>query len=141
MSEKNKISRYVLDSYALLAYLQDEPGAARVKAVLEQAEKEQAEVFLAIINFGEVVYIIEREKGLTIAQTTIATLDLLPLVVIEADRLLTFEAAHIKAKHSLSYADAFAVALAKLKQATILTGDREFATVEKETSIEWLPAK
>lgn len=141
MNEKNKTPRYVLDSYALIAYLEDEPGAARVKAILAQAEEKQAEVFLCIINFGEVVYITERESSLTDAQAVIAALDQLPLTVIEADRTLTFEAAHVKANHSVSYADAFVAAAAKTKQATIVTGDREFSSLDKDIAIEWLPAK
>jgi len=132
VSEKNETPRYVLDSYALIAYLEDEPGAARVKAILEQAEKKQAEVFLCIINYGEVVYITEREQSLTDAQAVIAALDQLPFTVIEGDRTLTFEAAHVKAKHSVSYADAFVAAVAKTKQAIVVTGDREFSSSDKK---------
>ncbi len=141
MNEKNKKPRYVLDSHALIAYLEDESGAARVRVILGQAQKNLAEIFLCIVNFGEVVYITEREQGLVAAQTAIAAIDQLPITVIEADRKLTFAAAHIKAKHSLSYADAFAAALAQEKTATLLTGDAEFQPLEDEMQIEWLPAK
>jgi predicted nucleic acid-binding protein len=48
------------------------------------------------------------------------------------------DAAHIKANHALSYADAFAVAAAIRESATILTGDPEFETVESLVKIEWL---
>lgn len=141
MSAKNKIPRFVLDSFALIAFLEDEPGAARVKTLLQQAEKAQAEVWLAIINFGEVVYITEREKGLTAAQSAIAMLDQLPITMVEADRKLTLAAAHVKAKHSLSYADAFVVALAQSNDATLVTGDKEFSSVANDVKIEWLPSK
>ena len=49
-------------------------------------------------------------------------------------------AAHIKAGHAISYADAFAVALAQDRGATILTGDPEFKEVEHLIPIEWLPS-
>lgn len=138
MSDKKP--RYVFDSHALIAYLEDESGARRVKAILAQAEREQAEIFLSIVNYGEVVYITEREQGLPAAQAIIAAIDQLPITVIEADRKITFAAAHVKAQHALSYADAFAIALAQSLGAKILTGDPEFRSIEQETAIEWLPS-
>lgn len=129
--------RYVLDSHALLAHLQDEPGAPRVRAMLERAANRRAEIYLSIVNYGEVVYITERERGLIAAQSVIAALDQLPMVVVDADRALTLAAAHIKAQHPLAYADAFAVALAQSKNATLVTGDRWMKAVERKTRIEW----
>jgi len=131
--------RYVLDSFALLAYLAAEPGAARVKAVLAAAQARQAEASLSIINYGEVIYITEREQGLPAAQRAIAAIDQLPIAVIEADRKQTFAAAHVKAHHAISYADAFATALAAGVTAVLLTGDPEFRKVENLITIEWLP--
>jgi ribonuclease VapC len=130
---------YVLDSFALLAYLQAEAGEAGVKTVLARAEKKQAEISLCVVNYGEAIYITEREQGLTAAQSLIAAVDQLPITVIEADRKLTFAAAHLKARHSISYADAFALALALQQQAILLTGDSEFHQVESLVTIEWLP--
>jgi ribonuclease VapC len=130
---------FVLDSYALLAHYQNESGGPRVKAVLAQAEKQRADVYLSIVNYGEALYILEREEGLMTAQDLIATIDQLPIMVVEADRKLTFAAAHLKAHHPISYADAFALALAQQKQAVLLTGDPEFRKVESLITIEWLP--
>jgi ribonuclease VapC len=133
-------SRYILDSFALLAYLGGEAGEGRVKAVLADAERGSAEAFLSIINYGETIYIVEREQGLNAARKAIAAVDQLPITVLPADRELTFAAAHIKAHHPISYADAFAVAVAQKTGATILTGDPEFRNVEHLTHIEWLPS-
>lgn len=131
--------RYVFDSFALLVYLAAEPGASQVKAVLAAAQAEQAEVYLSIINYGEAVYIIEREQGLPAAQRTIAVVDQLPIKVIEADRRQILAAAHLKAHHAISYADAFAAALAEELAATLLTGDPEFRKVAHRITVEWLP--
>lgn len=132
--------RYVLDSFALLAYLGGEAGEARVKAVLTDANRGLAEAFLSIINYGETIYIVEREQGLNAARKTIAAVDQLPITVLPADRELTFAAAHVKAHYPISYADAFAIALAQTTGATILTGDPEFRQVEQLARIEWLPS-
>ena len=130
---------YVLDSFALLAYFGAEPGEPRVKTLLADAAVEQAVVYLSVISYGELVYITEREQGAFAARRAIAAVDQLPITVIDADRSLTFAAAHVKAHHRLSYADAFAVALTQQMQATLVTGDPEFRAVEGLVAIEWLP--
>jgi ribonuclease VapC len=138
---KTEPGRYVLDSFAVLAYLEDEAGADRVNAVLEAARQGLASVWMSIINYGEVVYITEREQGLFAAQRAIAAIDQLPVTVVDADRKLTLSAAKVKAHYSISYADSFAVALGQVRLATVLTGDPEFRKVENLISIDWLPQR
>ena len=130
---------YVLDSFALLAYLGGEEGQLRMGEILRQAEARETELFLSVINYGEVLYIVERERGLTETHLTIAAIDQLPIEVVDADRRLTFAAAHIKASYPLAYADCFAVGLAQEKHATVVTGDPEFKSVETLVDVEWLP--
>jgi ribonuclease VapC len=137
---KTEPGHYVLDSFAVLAYLEDEAGAGRVNAILVAARQGEASVWMSIVNYGEVIYITEREQGLFAAQRTIAAMDQLPMSVVDADRKLTLSAAKVKAHHSISYADAFAVALAQVKQAAVLTGDPEFRKAEALVAIDWLPA-
>ncbi len=79
-------SRYVLDSFALLAHLGDEAGAARVRAVLRAARLDRAEVFLSAVNLGELVYITERERGLVEAQMALNAVEQLPVQILEATR-------------------------------------------------------
>ena len=55
------------------------------------------------------------------------------------DRELADLAAGLKARFSLSLADAFAAALAKKLKAELITGDAEFKPLEKEIRILWLP--
>jgi hypothetical protein len=52
-------SIFVLDSYALLAYLQDEPVAPRVEKLLEDAGKGKCRLLFSMINLGELLYITE----------------------------------------------------------------------------------
>ena len=131
-------SAYVLDSFAVLAHLQQESGGPQVRAILDRARDDQAQVWLCIINYGEVLYIVERRRGPAVAQEVALGLDSLPITVVDADRRLTFAAAHVKAQHAISYADAFAVALAQMKQAAVVTGDPEFTRVEGLVPVEWL---
>ena len=130
---------YVLDSFALLSYLQGEAGMERVQSLLQEANKDRCHIFMCIINLGEVLYIVEREKGLAKAHEILAAIQQLPIEVFPAETQTVLDAAHIKANHTLSYADAFAVICAQAVKGTVLTGDREFETVEQLVNVEWLP--
>lgn len=129
---------YLLDSFALLAYLNDEVGGARVQEILALAENATCRLVMCLINLGEVLYITERECGLTMAQSVLALVESLPLEMLEVSHDLVLDAAHIKAHHALSYADAFAAAAAVRENAVVLTGDPEFETVEQMVKVEWL---
>ena len=122
----------------MLAYLDGEPAAHDVRRVLRNARRKHVTVLFSIINYGESLYIIEREHGLQQAQRAVGIIDQLALHVVPADRSLVFEAAHAKARYPISYADAFSVALAKRSHGRVMTGDPEFKAVESEIPIQWL---
>jgi len=131
-------SIYLLDSFALLAYLNDEAGCTRVQEILALAESRKCRVVMCLVNLGEVLYITERERGLAMAQGVLALTESLALELLDASRDLVLDAAHIKANHPLSYADAFATAAAVRENAVVVTGDPEFKSVEELIKIEWL---
>jgi len=128
----------VLDTWAMLAYLDGEPAAEQVRQVLRRARKKQVLVLFSLINYGECLYVTEREHGLQQAQRAAGIIDQLALRVVPADRSLVFAAAHIKARYPVSYADAFSIALTKRTGARVMTGDVEFKSVESEISVHWL---
>lgn len=135
----NPISNtYILDSYALLAYLGNEAGRDRVEELLRQSKDGETSLLLCMMNFGEVLYITERHRGLVTAQKVQALIENMPIQIIDPDRNLILDAAHIKANHPLSYADAFVVAIARQENGIIVSGDPEFKSVEEMVAIEWL---
>lgn len=129
---------YVLDSFALIAYLEDEPAAQRVQKILEDAEKNKYKIYISIINLGEVLYSVERRNGLEKTQEVLALIQNLPIEILPADNQTVLAAAHIKANHPVSYADAFVVVAAQKIIGTIMTGDPEFEEVTRIARIEWL---
>ena len=128
----------MLDSFALLAYLQDEPVAARIEKLLEGAGQEKYRLLLSIISLGEILYITERRGGLVKAQDTLALIQQLPIEILPADEQTVFAAAHVKANYPISYADSFVVVAGTQEKATIITADPEFRAVEQIVSVEWL---
>ncbi len=136
VSEKNKT--YVLDSNALFALLQNEEGQRIVADLIEVADKEQAQLFLSLINWGEILYIVEREQGRHLAQLVMNDIGKLPILFCGVDQDRIAAAAHIKARYPIAYADAFAVALAQEIEAPVVTGDPEFKKVESLVDVLWI---
>ncbi len=97
---------YVLDSFALLAYLGGEAGEGRVKEILDESSRASNRTLMSLINLGEVVYITERERGLVKAQEVLAVIEQLPIEILPVDRQTMLAAAHLKARYPVAYADA-----------------------------------
>ena len=133
-------NRFILDSYAILAFLQGTPGVEQVKKLLLEASGEQCQLFVSIVNVGEVLYLIERENDLFAAQEALARIDELPIKVIDINRAHTIVASHLKAGGRISFADCYAAALGIMNQATVVTGDPEFKRLESASiiSVLWL---
>ena len=129
----------VLDSYALLAYFEKEKGWDKIAEVLQQASEGKCQLFLSVVNWGEVYYITLREYNEEYAEKVRHALENMPVEIVETSRKATLYAARHKAAGGLSYADCFVIGLAEtIKGAEILTGDREFKRVEKTVKIQWM---
>lgn len=110
----------VLDSWAALRYLEDAGDAAAEVAELLERDRP----LMSWINLGEVHYVLRRLHGEDDAAETVRDLR----QVIDArppDERLVLDAARLKADHPMSYADAFAAALAVAQDAVLWTGDPE----------------
>ena len=130
----------VLDSWALVAFLLDEPAAEEVEKLLVRVAEDKLRLLLCAVNWGEVYYSIARAESESVAEQKmkdLATLGI-ELVPVSDDLVLVREAARMKAKHKMSYADCFAASLAKIRNAQLVTGDEEFKQVEKEIGVMWL---
>ena len=126
----------VLDSYALLAYLNKEKGYEKVKSLLGS---EKALLLMNDINIGEAFYVIGRSRGFEKAEYFINTiLNSLPLRRVSNTFHDVLEAARIKAQHAISYADCFVVATALRERASVITGDPEFKRVQKLVHVDWI---
>ncbi len=121
-----------------MAFFNGEPAAPRVRDRFAQAMESGVLLALCVVNWGEVVYQFERSGGTAAAVSVIRDIDNLPVEVVPVDRSLTCLAASFKARGGLSYADAFAAALARERNAGLLTGDPELKSLDKEIKILWL---
>ena len=132
----------VLDAHALMVLLNDEPGAEEVEKILLKAERGNPQLLMSVINWGEIYYSIYRGASPDAAESKAHEIAGMPIELVPVDSRdleLVREAALFKATKKMSYADCFAAALAKTRNAELVTGDREFKVVENELKkIRWV---
>jgi predicted nucleic acid-binding protein len=128
----------VFDSWAILAFYEDEPAGKQVAELIAEANERETPLWMSVINAGEVWYIIARRTSEAEADSTIAELQSLGIQFDNAEWRISRQAALFKSKHTMSYADAFAAALALQKNAHLVTGDKEFKNMEGVLKILWI---
>ena len=131
--------RYVLDANAVLSFVNDEPGASRIEQLITSALREHNPLLLSVINWGEVFYISWTRRGEEPARRMMGSISRFPLQIVPADVEQISKAAEIKSIHKIPYADAIAAALAELRQATLVTSDRDFQKLGHRIQVLWLP--
>jgi predicted nucleic acid-binding protein len=128
----------VLDSWALMAFFEDEPAAEAVEKILESAAAERHKLLMSVVNWGEIYYNTMREISQEAAEQKSKEIAAMPVEIVDADFHLTRQAAIYKAANKMSYADCFGAALAKIRNAEFITGDPEFKQIGNEIKINWL---
>ena len=130
-------SAYLLDTSALLAFIEDEEGADRVEQVLKQ--KETIVPWPAIL---ETYYITQQEEGQAEADKRFALIKQLKVTILyDMDEATLLTASRLKALHRLSLADAIIAAFAIRKDAILMHKDPEFDTLRGLLKMEALPYK
>ena len=128
---------HVFDSWAILAYAYNEPAADDVENLLVESTRLK-NAWISSINLGEVWYSLARRKSRDIAEQQLALLAQIGLERVDVDWPMVLQAADYKSRHKISYADAFAAALAKQRNAELVTGDHEFRALDSEIKIHWV---
>jgi predicted nucleic acid-binding protein len=126
-------SLLLLDTSALLTLRDDEPGAARVEEALEQPGR----CYACFLSRMEVLYRVWKDEDERAGRLAYEQLKALPLHWVEASEPLLEQAASIKARNSLSLADAWIAAAAQQVGATLLHKDPEFRAIANLPQ-EWL---
>ena len=129
----------VLDSWALLAWLFDQPAAAHVQTLLQRAEEGlDNRLTMSWMNVGEVYYMASRKLGPEAADDFLNRLPSLPLRLVVPEQEDFIAAAKLKASRRISYADGFAAALTISQGGTLVTGDPELAAMADVLAVEWI---
>ena len=130
--------KYVLDANAVLDLVEAGSGFRKVAGLLDGALAGHNSVLLSTLNLGEVFYLLWQRRGEEKARQTVASLSRLPLELVPVDLPQSLKAGEIKARHKIPYVDSIAAALALLRQATLVTSDRDFEKLGRRISVLWL---
>ena len=128
----------VLDSYALMAFFEDEPGADFVRGLIHKAVESDTNLLMSVVNLGEVWYSIARTTTSETADQYIHEIKGMGIEIVDVDWTLTRQAAAFKVNGNISYSDCFAAALAKNRKADLVTGDKEFRALEDQIKVQWV---
>ena len=132
---------FVLDTSAIITFLEDEDGADTVSELLEQAEQGKCKIFVSFVTFTEIFYISIQEQGETIAEERIEQLKTFPVRRIESNSAMSLTTGRLKAQNNISFADAWIAALAIEKNAKLVHKDPEFEVLQDQIETVKLPYK
>lgn len=132
------MKRFVLDSFALLVFFEQQKDWQKVEHYLVRAGNDKVDLSMSVINYGEIFYVTAQKAGLDQARSILRVIDTLPVKIITPDKSLTLRAATFKIHGGISYADCFAAALTQSLNARLITGDPEFRKLEQKIEVEWI---
>ncbi len=142
VDSKHSVVTYVLDSSAILRYLDDEAGAARVAEIIKSHLAGRCVAILSAVHWGEVAGITCKTHGKQAMELLLSRLSVFGLQVVAADADRAVRAALIKVKRDLPYVDAFGVELAGDSGGHVfVTADFDFKVASRDVAIEFLPVK
>ncbi|MBU2601951.1 MAG: PIN domain-containing protein [Actinobacteria bacterium] len=128
---------YLLDTSALLSFIEDEAGADRVEQALKQTT-----TLVPWPVLLEAHYITMREKGEAEAYRRTALVKQLKVKILwDMDESTLLTAARLKAEHRISLADAIIAAFALRRDAILMHKDPEFEALTGLVLMEALPYK
>jgi predicted nucleic acid-binding protein len=140
LAENNK-EVFILDTSALLAYIEDEDGAEYAEDLLTKAERNEITLYIAFVSLTEVMYITLQEKDEGTAQARVDLIKSLSCTIEESSESLNFSAARLKAKNRISLADAYIAALCQEQNGILVHKDPEFEKLSPAINQHKLPYK
>jgi ribonuclease VapC len=128
----------VLDSWAILEWISGRPPASGlVEKLLSEAEDGQTQLFMSAINVGEVYYFLRKQHSEALAESWRESSQTLPVTLEVPTSEDIWNAASLKGRFPIAYADAFAAALALKYNCPLVTGDPELRSVER-LELDWI---
>ena len=106
-------------------------------ALLAEADNNKARLLMSAIDVGEVYYVLRKKHSESLAESWRESSRTLPVTIETPTEEDIWSAALIKGRWPISYADAFAAALAQKYNCPLVTGDPEFGSVDF-LSLDWI---
>jgi predicted nucleic acid-binding protein len=132
----------VLDSSAVLRYLDGEAGAQRVSEIIKEHVANENLLIISAIHWGEMTGKIFQKHGKSGLDEALSRLLSFEFEIVPATAERAMKSGIIKAQKKIPYADAFGVELAgDSPEHVLVTADFDVKAVEQDVRIEFLPKK
>lgn len=138
--DKNK-KPYILDTSALLTYIENEDGSDELEALLVKAENGEADIYIAFISITEIYYITLQEKDEKEALRRLKLIQTLAVNFVESYEDLNLAAGKLKAANRISLADSYIAALCQEYSGILVHKDPEFEKISSSLKEHRLPYK
>jgi len=135
------MNEYVLDTSALVAYIENEEGVGEIENLFSKALDDEIELFISVVSCIEIFYTSWREQGEKVARERLKLIEDLPLIQEPINEDLIHIIGEIKAERQRSFADCCIAGLAKFKRVTLVHKDPEYEQIENEIQQLKLPYK
>lgn len=128
----------VLDSWAILEWISGrQPAMDIVANLLRGAETGRVRLLMSAINAGEVYYFLRKNHSQELAESWRASSPTLPVTLEVPSLAEIWDAAVLKGRYPIAYADAFAATLAQKYGCPLCTGDPELQRVAG-LELDWI---
>ena len=128
----------VFDSWPVLEWMnRRQPATDVVESILNEAEAGTVRLFMSAINVGEVYYFVRKQYSDTLAESWRQASGTLPITIEAPTVDEIWDAALLKGKYPIAYADAFAAALAQKHRCPLVTGDSDFRAIT-DLELDWI---
>jgi len=128
----------VLDSWAILEWISGRlPATDAVATLFAESEAGTLRLFMSAINVGEVYYFLRKHHSEELAASWRASSPTLPVTIEVPTADEIWDAAVLKGRYPIAYADAFAAALAQKYQCPLVTGDPEIRSITG-LDLDWI---
>jgi predicted nucleic acid-binding protein len=136
------MTEYVLDSSAVLRYLDGEAGSDRVRLILRTCVTGRAGLLISAIQWGEIAGRLRIRLGPSEQARILDSILPSEAAIVPANGERALRAANLRVDHKIAYADAFALELAtESPNRVLVTADYGFKPFARLARIEFLPAK
>lgn len=135
------MTQFILDTSALITYIENEEGNDQIESLLLQALEQQIRLLISVVSTIEVFYISLQEQGQEVALERLKLIQILPLEQVDVDSSFIQIIGELKATKYLSRADCCIAGLAKAMDAILIHKDPEFEQIENEVQQLKLPYK
>jgi ribonuclease VapC len=114
-----------------------QPATDAVEKLFDESLAGSVQLFIGAINVGEVYYFLRKTHSERVAESWRELSVTLPATIEVPTANEIWDAALLKGKYPIAYADAFAAALALKHRCRLVTGDPEFRSIP-ELELDWV---